>query len=346
MATLKDIAKLTNLTVSTVSDILNDRPKARYSEATRKLVHDAAKEVGYARNRLAHGVMKGRSHMIGILVPDLSNPFYSTLLQRITPVLREADYSPLVQEVPPSAHPEGEAEALKALSEFRVDGIIAFSIHNASHEEFFAQQIKNGRPVVGMGMGLKASPKLSGLLNVGIDFEDGIVEACEHLVSRGHTKVAFIGNFPWDKRLGRRYELINENFERLGISGQPAQQISCPHSLSGAKESFATFLDNTPKADWPNALFALNDNLAIGSMRAAKDSGMRIPEDLAVIGFDNTPIGRTLPISLSSIGCRPRDIGGLLAKSMVEKLKNTEASRKDPQAHEIFKAEFHARETS
>lgn len=340
MATLKDIAEQSGITISSVSDILNNRPGSRYSEETRAKVKKAALDLGYQRNRLVQGMIRGRSQLIGIILPDLNNPFYSNFLQSASPILRDADYNLLIEETRVDASPETEKKAIQTLSEFRVDGILACFIHAQAHRATLTKLSQRGIAVSGIGLEIPGKPLAAD--TVGIRFGDGLKDACQHLVKQGRSRFAFLGNFPWDAKLGYRWELLTQSLSDLGLPGQPFASIPCEHSMAGAAKAFAEFLASTPRKQWPDALFALNDNLAIGCCRAAADAGLRIPDDLAIVGFDNTPLGSFQVPALTSIGVDLPLLGTTAAQFLVERLRQPGS----PFRSETFSADLILRETA
>lgn len=341
MATLKDIAERTGLTVSSVSDILNKRQGVKYSAVTREKVEAAASELGYQPNRLARGLISGRTRLIGILVPDIGNPFYNALLKAVSPCLREAGYSLLVEEVPVQETPDTEARALTELAGFRVDGIVAFLVHGIAHEKFFHDQARRGTVLIAMTTPFDDAG--IPLDMIGVNFMKGIDEAVTHTVRSGSKRYGFLGNLPWNRKWGKRREYISGALTARGFENEPAHAIPCDHHLEGAYAAFTQFIKKTPAADRPDTLFALNDDLAIGAFRAALDAGLRVPEDLAIIGFDNTPLGRRLPCALSSIGTDIPRLAGDLAGAFLERLAGNNGA---PYLRALHDASFHHRQTT
>jgi DNA-binding LacI/PurR family transcriptional regulator len=340
MATLKDIARHSGITISSVSDILNNRPGSRYSEATRKKVKQAAVELGYDRNRLVQGMIRGRTQLIGIIVPDLGNPFYNAFLQYASPILHEAGYNLLIEEAPAEATAATEIKALQTLIEFRVDGILAGLIHGGAHAATLKKLSKRGTAVAGIGLPTEGDTPLAD--NVGITFEQGLAAACQQLVESGRKRFAFLGNFPWDSKLGQRWELLQANLLKHGLSGQSFANISCLHNMPSARDTFLAYLEKTPIPERPDALFTLNDNLAIGACRGAADAGLRVPEDIAIVGFDNTPLGALQVPSITTIGVDLKQMASTAAHQLLDRLNQPGK----PYETTILEAQFIRRETS
>lgn len=340
MATLKDISRKTGLTISTVSDILNERPGSRYSASSRRKVREAADALGYDRNRLVHGMISGKSDLVGILVPDLANPFYFGLVQAASKALRKAGYGFLVEESGSPSDPGPEDRILRQFSEFRVDAVIACLIHPGAHLDMLKRL--GGRGTAVCGLGLTEFAEGPPCDRFGIEMDAGIRAACEQLVQAGRKRFVFLGNFPWDNRLGKRWETLCSSLSELGPKGQPSANIACEHSLAGAREAFADYLARRDRGDWPDTVFALNDNLAIGVCRAAADAGLRIPEDIAVVGFDNTVLGSCQVPALSTIGIDLDELGQTMGERLLLRLR----SGKRHNTFQVYESQYIPRETT
>lgn len=342
MATHREIAKLAGCGTGTVSDILAEREGKRYTDDMRERVRAAALELGYSPNRLARGLIHGRTNTVGLILPDLANPFYATIAKSVSAPLRAEGYSLILEEAPVAETPAVEAAALDVLAGFRVDGIVAMPVHPAAHEKFFRDQARRGMAASILGGGGLTGDFPADL--VGLDLGPGIREAVGLLAADGRRRFAYLGSLPWAHVPGTRFETIRTTLRELDLSAPDVVAIPCEHHPAAAAAAFARFFNKTPARKRPAALFVINDDLAIAALRAALDLGLRVPDDLAVVSFDNTPLGASLPLALSSIGGDLFVLANSLSASLLRRLKNPDAAL-PPQRSRLVAA-FHSRETT
>lgn len=291
--TLQDVAKRAGVARNTASAILNNRSDSWASAATRERVAKAARELGYQPNQAAAGLRTGQFFMVGVLVPDLLNPFYAALVEALAASFETHGYSLLIEDSRGSL--ERERDRLERLARQNIDGVVSFLMDSSGTLPFFAEQAKRKRTVVYMG---DFNPRLPGH-HVGHDFFEGIGQAVAHLTDLGHRRIGFVQPLGEGQKAGHQ-DVFAEICRAQGLSDPWGVVIPCGHQIGAAFSAVASFLQETNEA-LPSALIALNDLTAVGAMRAALDHGLKVPGDLSVVGMDNTYLAEYLPIRLTTV---------------------------------------------
>lgn len=293
---LKDVAKEAGVAVNTVSSILNSRKDSWASEETKQRVRDAAKKLGYVPNRMARGLILGKFNTIGLIIPDLQNPFYSALITEIETELIKRNYELIIEDT--RLDFKRERLCLERIKGRQVDGIIINPINPAIFKTHLEPLAKSGTPVVVLG----GPPENSSLCSVQVDLNSSINDAFRHLAELGHKKIGFILHklAPQETaapRTARFREAMNEH----NLESPKEFLIQCEPTMEAAFEVFADLIASHPKKNLPTAFVCMNDLLAMGAMRAARDAKLAIPDDIAFVGVDDIPAARMLPISLTTI---------------------------------------------
>ena len=289
--TLKNIAQKTGFSVSTVSRVLHDKSKKyKISEATQQDIKNAAEELGYSLNKLARGLRLQRTLEIGVVVPDIANPFFSSLLKSIGGELRKGGYNLIVYDSDENI--SIEREAVKSLLEKRVDGLIIASVgQDYSH----IQNIRDANiPLI---MVDRCFDSLD-IDSVSVDNVKGALLAVNHLIKEGHTRIAFIqgllGTYANETRLqGYKQALENANItiDNQLIVGDDFR------SLNGYLETKHLLTISSP----PTAIFTAGDLIALGALEACRENSKRIPDDVSLVTFDDPVFTSYLSPALTAI---------------------------------------------
>lgn len=342
MATHRDIARLAGCTPGTVSDILNERPGKSYAAKTCERVRLAAAKLGYTPNRLARGLIKGQTKAVGIVVPDIANPLYVSILKDLSEILRPAGYSLIIEEAPVAESGEAEIKVLSDLAGFRVDAIIGSFVHARTYETFLQGQADRGTAILVLGSkpppGLEADCVL-------MDYRDGLRAAVGELVAAGFRRFAYFGFLPWLKRPGWRFDLIREAVEAEGLDPDLVSAHACEQNPEGAVRAFLEQFGNPPAAGdgTRTAVFSV-DHFAIAVTRAALQAGWRIPQDLAIVGLDNTPLGAQVPVPISAVW---PDLHRGVSTAAQVLLARLAAGRPPPEPTSlVLEARYHRRSTT
>ena len=274
--TIKDIANKLGVSISTVSRALKDHPDI--SEKTREAVQELAKILGYKPNLIALNLKHSRTNTIGVLVPEVEHYFFSTILNGVEEVAYKHNFSVMVFQSNESYL--REVLNTQTLLANRVDGVLASFSKNTHDFSHFQQLVDNEIPLVFFDRERDDIHADS----VIVDDYMGAYNAVSHLISKGCTKIAFY-SAPQHLVLGKnRLEGYKAALEGNGIVYTTDLVYSCD-TFSDAEKISRSILK---KHDRPDAIFAVNDLTAIGAMKVAKQLGLRIPEDIMFVGFENS----------------------------------------------------------
>jgi DNA-binding LacI/PurR family transcriptional regulator len=287
---LKDVAELAGVSVKTVSNVVNGY--VHVSSAMREKVQSAIDQLGYRPNMVARGLRSGRSGVIALAVPELDQPYFAELARLVVSAAEERGYTVLVDQTEGS--PERERVVVAGIREHLVDGVI-FSPLGMAGTDVAARHPTT--PLVFLGERVT-----SGLSDhVGIDNVAAAADATRHLVSVGRRRVAAIGvqrastgETARMREAGYRSALAEAG---LAVDEGLIAPASAFHREDGAA-AMAVLLDRPAP---PDAVFCFNDSLALGALRTLYERGLRVPDDVALIGFDDIEDGRFATPSLSTV---------------------------------------------
>lgn len=336
---LKDVAARAGVAVNTASTILNRRPNSWASKDTEARVFQAAKELGYRPSKTARALRSGRYHTIGLLIQDLTNPFFSTLADELEAAVEERGYDLLVANCRSSL--VRERHLFADLDDLEVDGSVLWLSDNEVFRPELTEMALGRHPVVVLGNGIPEKPyPVDAVLS---DFTQGLNDAVDALCGLGHKRFAFVSALAEGQADGQRPQLFQEMLAARGIPQANIDILRAGHTVESACATFADFLKKrTDKV--PTALLAMNDLAAIGAMRAAIEAGLKVPGDLSVIGVDDVPLASYLPITLSTIRQRYKKITGAAAELLISRIEAGEGEDLPPR-QEIFTSLYTPRES-
>jgi LacI family transcriptional regulator len=304
LASVKDVAKLSGTSLGTVSRVLNR--SASVSAKARAQVEKAIAELGYEPNAGARQMRSGRSGLVGILLPSLDVPFFGILAQALEQALFENGYHCLICNT--EENEDNEKRYISTLIGQQVDGIIAAAV--ATTENFTRLSDQN-IPIIAVD---RSPDEITENL-VSVDHHEGGRLMAEHLMGLGHRQIGIIGAPTHSRPITLRIEGIKEALSAQGLE---------PVSLSlGEEHSFdACFaLAQAVLADkQPTALIGTTDIAAIGAIHAAHERGLRIPQDISVIGFDNLPQSAHIFPTLTTVHQPISLLGELAAKTLLNRI--------------------------
>jgi DNA-binding LacI/PurR family transcriptional regulator len=293
--TLRHVAEAAGVTPATVSDILNERDRCWASAKTRERVQEAASRLGYQVNHAARLLRTGNSRLIGIVVSDLRNPFYVSLVRGIQLFLERAGYGVIIEDS--RGEPAQEERALRNLQSLSVDGMICATMFCNSQESFFREFKDSGKTLVFVG---EPYSKLK-VQSVQVEDADAFADLARLLREYKHERIAYISAQSSALRYVDRELRFRGALEAEGLALPPESIFHCSRQLRDIAEC-ATGICQLPEWKRPTAIFVINDFTAIAVIRAILDFGLRVPEDISVIGFDDIDLARWLPIRLTTIG--------------------------------------------
>ncbi len=333
---LKDVAARAGVAINTASTILNRRPNSWASKETEARVFRAAEELGYQPNRAAVALRFGRFDSLALLIPDLHNPFYTEFADLLETEAEAAGYDLLIESW--RTNLKREKHCLADIMTRQVDGVAAFLSDNEPHREFLTEQFAKNRPFVALSVPGAEPLPVDSVLS---DFSLGLKQAVEALYGLGHRRFGFLCALAEGQEDGNRPNYFRQLIQAKGIGESGFAFHRCGPSIESAHEGAAALLQR-PREEWPTALIALNDLAAIGAMRAAAERGIRIPEDISIVGVDNIPLGRYLPVTLSTIAQPMQEMARAVATMLIERSTGTE---KTPARQSVFPTQFIQRQS-
>jgi len=298
--TQKEIARALNVSVATVSLALNDAP--RISPEMKEKVSKMAALGNYRPNLAAQGLLLGKTFTVGVILPAFSNPFYADLAVRIHRYLNKRNYVGLFF---PTENWDEYREAVETLLRRKVDGLISQPL---PPEE--AVKIKGLFTTVFYGMQEIPTDY------VAVDHYKGVGLAVKHLIGLGHTKIGFIGmQRPNEKRFAAYKDTLSKH--KLVFK----KQWVIP-GMSWRETGYDGMRRILSLRNRPTAVVTHNDIVAIGAMRALAEAGLRVPEDMAVVGFDNIEDARYLPVGLTTVDQPRDDIARYLVEMLLSRIES------------------------
>ncbi len=308
--TIKDIATVLNISPAAVSKALHD--DSRISAKTKAAVKRVAKELNYQPNHLASALRKGKSNLVGVIVPKTSSNFFSSVIQNIEEVLNGKGYNIIITQSNESF--KKECRNIDTLLFTQVDGIIA-SMANETVDLSYYEKIKSkGIPLILFDRGEND-------LNVdyiGINDYDSSFMIVKHLVSKGCKRIAHIGGF--------RHTRIFNNRIRGYIDA--IHSYNLPHDDDLLVESSLTLEDGRLKMEAllaldnpPDAVYIAGDYAALGALQLLKEKNINVPNDICLVGFGNEPFTSLVTPTITSINQHSAQIGQLAANTFLERVK-------------------------
>jgi DNA-binding LacI/PurR family transcriptional regulator len=330
-ATIKDIAARLNISLSTVSRALRNAPDV--NSETRKAVMELSDSLKYLPSRLAISLRQKQTHTIGVIVPNLDFVL-ATMVKGIDEVALEAGYTVMVCQSNESFG--REIVNTKRLLDSLVDGfIISVSSETKSFEHFKKIQERN----IPMVVFDRVTPDLIAP-KVRLDNEEGGFIATEHLIEQGYKRIAILAG---PKNLGisnKRMDGYLLALRKHKIRKDNSIIIHCDFNQDYAYFATKELIASRPR---PDAIFAISDRMAIGAMLAIKEKGLRMPEDIGLVGFNNDPVVSLVTPNITSVDMSAFEIGKAAAKLFIETMHHHEDMS---HAEQIIRPKLFIRESS
>ncbi len=315
MTRIVDLAKMLNVAPSTISKALNNKPGV--NPELRKKIVEVAEKLGYRRNPMAIYLKTKKSKVIGLVIPNVSNYFFGKLVLSIEKCLYERGYQYILSNT--DENEEKEMEYLQTYSTYDVGGIIsvtALVTMKRKMVQAYNSFLISGKPVVFVDRiikGLNASYVV--LDNTGAAFE-----AVEYLVKNGHRRIGVIigpkGVYTSEKRLEGFLKAVNT----FGIDFREDWMVKGEFSLKTSYENVLNAFSNLKEI--PTALVALNNMMAMGALEAFKELGIKVPEDVSILTFDDMPWHKFFDPPLTSISQPIEEMSILSASILLEEMRN------------------------
>ena len=314
--TIKDIALRADVSYATVSRALNNKPGVR--ESTRRRILQLAEQMSYTPNAIARGLVKKQTQTLGLILPDITNPFYPEVARGIEEGAAERGFSIFLCNM--NWERSRQAHYLRLLAEKRVDGIILAPIDN--EVEALERRITGMIPIVYVSN----APVGTQHSFVVIDNVLGGFVAAEHLIQAGYRKIGFVGSTEDSLTIEERLQGYRQALKKYGV---PVEQKYIQLGEFKEEAGYKIIRSMIAGGDFPQAVFAENDLLAIGVLHGVKASGLSVPEDVAVVGFDDIPVASYPEVQLTTMSQPTYEMG---KKSVEILLEQIEASGQPPAA--------------
>ncbi len=305
--TIGDVAKAAGVSKQTVSRAIND--KGEISADTKERIMQVVRELGYRPNRLAQAMNTQKSFMVGLIVPDITNPFFPEVARGVQDGAYSSDYNVFFCNSDDDA--KVEINLLESLAAQGVDGIILFS-HQATDTQLkaFADTF---RPIVLVNRTI-AHPNIDTLI---VNNMLGGEMAADHLIAAGHTEIGMFNNRDFSVDEIRRVSGFRDVLIDSGLSAENI--INAEPTLVGGYQATEKLFEQNPTV---SAIFTYNDMMGIGAIRACHDLGRRVPEDVAIIGFDDIHLASMYSPSLSSVRVDKYELGKLALRRLLHLIEN------------------------
>jgi LacI family transcriptional regulator len=317
--TIRDVARLSGVSPMTVSRVIND--SERVSPETRKRVEDAISELGYVPSRLARGLSRQRTGTLAVIVPDVANPFFTAVVRAAEEVARRADYHVILCDT--RADLSVERDVIEELIAHRVEGIVIAPVsdRSAAHLRRLAAF---GVPFVLID---RTIPGVDCDVVLG-DSSGGARQLVDHLVSLGHRRIGFIVELDdvstaRDRRAG--YEAA---LNAAGIAFDPALVAHASPDPSGGTAGMAKLLELEER---PTAVFTVNNLVALGAIEAVRAAGLEVPDDVALVCFDDIEYASRLYPFLTAMEQPAQTFGTLGTQLLLERIEGRGPERR----HEV-----------
>jgi len=310
MATIVDIARVLNISKSTVSRALHEH--SDINSQTRQAVLEVARQLDYQPNQLAQSLVKSKSNTIGIIVPEFLTYFFPTVIIGAQEVAAQAGYNVIICQSQESF--KTEVENTKVLLASRVDGVLISMTRETRKFDHFKTFERHGIPVVFFNRVCEEMDTSKVLVN---DYE-GAFKAVEHLINNGYRHIAHISGPPALRVSHNRLNGYMDALKHYGLPFKKEMVVRSNLSQKGAWECAEKLLT---QAQRPDAVFCINDPTAIQLMLYAKKNGIRIPAALGVVGFSNDPMAAVIEPALTTVEQPVADMGRAAMRILLETIR-------------------------
>jgi LacI family transcriptional regulator len=344
VATIRDVARESGYSASTVSIVLNSAPLSRYIRTeTKTRIETAARRLGYRPNPLARSLRSQRSNIVGVMVFDITDPFCTPILRGLENSLYQASYLALLAD----AHnePHRFERYLEMFLDRRIEGLIVIANWLVTDIKLLADLTEKQVPTVVAGREFE----INTVSTVSVENEGGASLALEHLYRLGHREIAFLRGPKALTSSGQRWKGIRNFAQSAGLTLDPKRIEELPESLdaNSSFEAGAQLTSELLRRGKPfTALVAYDDVTALGALRALKKKGLRVPEDCSVVGFDDVAQANLSVPSLTTVRQPMEAMGAMSAGIVLEAIKATNQNRDISVVRRKIPAELVAREST
>jgi LacI family transcriptional regulator len=309
--TIYDIAKVLNVSPATVSRGLKDHPAIR--KDTKKRIQEAARKMGYQQNTFASNLRRKQTNTIGVIVPRLNSYFMSTVIAGMEKVANNTGYNLIIAQSQESVKKEISGAATMFNS--RVDGLLVSLAYDTKEIDHFDALLKKAIPLIFFDR----VTELPNCTSIVIDNKKAGYDATSHLLSQGCRRIVHLCGSLNRNVYGDRLEGYKQALAEKNIVFDPALVLQSSLSDQAGAEAAQQILKMNPL---PDAVFASNDTSAVAVIRELKLAGISVPEQIAVVGFNNDPISKVIEPNLTTINYPGEEMGEVAALTIINRLRN------------------------
>ncbi|WP_338555385.1 LacI family DNA-binding transcriptional regulator [Paenibacillus sp. KS-LC4] len=326
--TIYDIAKEANVSVATVSRVLNDTAPVKGS--TRAKIEALIQKYSFQPNAMARSLLKKETGIIGIIVPDLTNPFFPEVFAGAEEEAQHSGHTFLLSNS--IGDHAKESEYLSIMREKRVDGVIFLGgrINLKNCNEHLVQELVQHASVIPTVL-VNGGLRNTNLIRVTTDEAVGTALAVRHLIELGHTEIGFIGGESHMTTTSIKLRAFRKTMKDEGLEIRDNWLLPNSFSIDSGKRQMLKLLEMEER---PTAVFCVNDYTAIGAIKAATDAGLTIPTDMSVVGFDDIPLAHHFIPELTTVSQQAHELGRMavqVLKAMMRKEKVKQLTTLAPQ---------------
>ncbi len=307
--TIKDIANVLGITPSAVSKALNNHP--RISEKTKTDVLQVAKNLNYQPNRLASALRKGKSNLVGVIIPRANSHFFSSIIQKIEDLLNKEGYNIIITQSNESY--EKECRSIDALLYTQVDGIIASMANETVKLDYYEKIKSKGIPLILFDRGEND-------LNVdyiGIDDYQSSQIVIEHLVNQGCKRIAHIAGFSHTRIYKNRIRGYRDALKKFGLPIEDDLIVESNLRIEDGRRIMKQLLK---LQNIPDGVYISGDYTALGALQVLQEENINVPNDIALVGFSNESFSSLVTPSISTIEQHSEKIGELAANAFLHRI--------------------------
>ena len=279
--TARDVADLVGVSPSTVSRVLNNSKNNLISEKTRQRVIEVANQLGYTPDPIARALRGAQSNLLGLIVREIADPFFAAFISEISIQARALNYHLVLGHA--QSDPEEALTMTDVLDTRHTDGVIILG--DLQDDEAALQEMLKGKHAV---VAVSRGPSPASLYTVNADNYAGTFELLDHLYALGHRRFGFVDG-GWLGDIRERREAFIKYMETRNLHIAPGWIQTQPNTAEGGYRAACAFID---LAERPTAIFAADDIMAIGLLKALTDAGLRVPDDFSVVGFDDIELAK------------------------------------------------------
>lgn len=310
---IREIAKRAKVSTATVSRTINRVPTV--DPVLAKRVMKVVEDMGYYPNTAARALVSGKSRIFGLIVSEITNPFFPEIVQAFEDIAVQNHYEILLTS---TVHDPKRMElAVRRMIERRVDGvaILTFGMEDALIADLRFRKV----PLVFVDVG----PQAAGITNIRVNYQEGIREAVSHLAKLGHKRIAFVAGPPHLKSAIARLSAFEAAMDENGLQVDQELIVTGDHKVEGGIAALAQL---AALAQRPTAILCSNDMTAVGVMREAYDRGISIPRELSVIGFDDIRLAEFTTPPLTTVRMSQKQLAEFAFQALRGEVESRDAS--------------------